>query len=153
MTELSYFAEVAALDTGLSIVTTLRADGTMQACLVNAGVLNHPVTGVPVVGFVGLGSALKLRHLRERPRVTVAVRGGWKYAVVEGAAELIGPLDPHPQLDAEGLRMLLRDIFVAAGGTHDDWGRYDRVMREEARTAVLVAADRAYPKAAHPDAE
>ena len=119
MGDLSYFAEVAALDTGLSIVTTLRADGTMQASLVNAGVLNHPVTGAAVVGF----------------------------------AELIGPLDPHPEVDAEGLRMLLRDIFIAAGGTHDDWDRYDRVMREEGRTAVLVAAARAYPKAPHPDAE
>ncbi len=147
MGDLSYFAEVAALDTGLSIVTTLRADATMQASLVNAGVLNHPVTGAPVVGFVALGTALKLKHLRARPQVTVAVRGGWRYAAVEGPAELIGPIDPHPEVDAEGLRMLLRDIFIAAGGTHDDWGTYDRVMREEGRTAVLVAHDRAYPTA------
>jgi hypothetical protein len=39
---------------------------------------------------------------------------------------------------------LLRDIFCAAGGTHDDWATYDRVMREERRTAVLVSPTRVY---------
>ena len=33
---------------------------------------------------------------------------------------------------------LLRAVFRAAGGTHDDWDTYDRVMAEERRTAVLV---------------
>ena len=42
--------------------------------------------------------------------------------------------------------MLLRDIFTAAGGTHDDWDTYDRVMREERRTAVLIAPTRTYSK-------
>jgi hypothetical protein len=37
---------------------------------------------------------------------------------------------------------LLRDVFAAAGGTHDDWDEYDRVMAAEGRTAVLVAPDR-----------
>jgi hypothetical protein len=44
----------------------------------------------------------------------------------------------------ERLRLLLRDIFRAAGGTHDDWATYDRVMLEERRTAVLVSPTRAY---------
>jgi hypothetical protein len=29
-------------------------------------------------------------------------------------------------------------VFTAAGGTHDDWDEYDRVMAAEGRTAVLV---------------
>jgi len=33
-------------------------------------------------------------------------------------------------------------VFVAAGGTHDDWDEYDRVMAAERRTAVFVHADR-----------
>jgi len=37
---------------------------------------------------------------------------------------------------------LLRHVFVAAGGTHDDWDEYDRVMAAERRTAVFVHADR-----------
>ncbi|HWI02322.1 MAG TPA: hypothetical protein VNT52_00590, partial [Acidimicrobiales bacterium] len=29
--------------------------------------------------------------------------------------------------DGERLRLLLREIFTAAGGTHEDWDTYDRV--------------------------
>jgi len=39
---------------------------------------------------------------------------------------------------------LLRDIFTAAGGTHDDWDEYDRVMANERRVAVLVERERTY---------
>lgn len=35
-------------------------------------------------------------------------------------------------------------VFTAAGGTHDDWDTYDRVMAEERRTVVLVAPHRVY---------
>ena len=42
------------------------------------------------------------------------------------------------------LRVLLREIFVAAGGTHDDWDGYDRVMAQERRTAVLIRPERVY---------
>ena len=44
----------------------------------------------------------------------------------------------------ERIRLLLREIFTACGGTHDDWDTYDRVMAEERRTAVLVAPERVY---------
>ena len=47
-----------------------------------------------------------------------------------------------PGVDAERLRLLLREIFTAAGGTHDDSGRYDRVMAAERRVAVLVTPAR-----------
>jgi PPOX class probable F420-dependent enzyme len=145
MVDLSTFARVVSKDTGLSTISTLRADGTIQTSLVNAGVLKHPVTGEEVVGFVALGGSRKLAHLRQRPTITVTVRGGWEWAAAEGRAELIGPDDPREGVDAERLRVLLREIFTAAGGTHDDWPTYDKVMREERRTAVLVAPTRAYP--------
>ena len=48
------------------------------------------------------------------------------------------------ETDAESLRLLLRDVFTACGGTHDDWDTYDRVMREEGRVAVLVPPRRVY---------
>ena len=62
-----------------------------------------------------------------------------------GWTELAGPDDPLPGVDAERLRLLLREIFTAAGGTHDDWPTYDRVMAEERRTAVLVTPERTRP--------
>ena len=63
---------------------------------------------------------------------------------MDGTSELIGPDDPADGVDAERLRLLLREVFTAAGGTHDDWDTYDRTMREERRTAVLVTPTRVY---------
>ena len=144
MTDLSHVKELVALDHGLSVVVTLRPDHTPHTSVVNAGVPTHPVTGAAVVAFVAAGRARKLIHLRADPTVTIVVRAGWQWVAIEGRAELIGPDDPHPGVDAERLRVLLREIFAAAGGTHDDWDTYDRVMREEKRTAVLVAPTRIY---------
>jgi PPOX class probable F420-dependent enzyme len=144
MTSISQFAELVPLDHGLSTVVTLGPGGAPQATVVNAGVLPHPVTGEPVVGFVSAGVAHKLAHLRADPTIAVVVRAGWLWATVEGTAELIGPDDPHPDVDAERLRMLLREVFQAAGGSHDDWDTYDDVMRSERRTAVLVRPTRTY---------
>lgn len=87
---------------------------------------------------------VKLANLRVRPQLTATFRSGWRRATVEGRAQLAGPDDPQPWLDTEGLRLLLRAVFVAAGGQHDDWDEYDRVMVEEGRTVVLVEPRRVY---------
>lgn len=65
-------------------------------------------------------------------------RAGWEWVSVEGEVTLAGPDDELDGLDADGLTMLLRDIYAAAGGQHDDLAEYDRVMASERRTAVLV---------------
>lgn len=144
MTDVADFAALVDRDRGLCVVSTLRAAGTIQSSLVNAGVLKHPVTGAQVVGFTTRGGSAKLAHLRVRPRATIVVRAGWEWATVEGTVELAGPADPLPGVDAEGLRVLLRDVFTAAGGTHDDWPTYDRVMAEERRAVVMIAPERVY---------
>src|SRR4029077_7236357 len=144
MTDLSAFADLAAADQGLIVFTTLRRDGSAQASVVNAGVLPHPLTNEPVVGLVAIGGARKLAHLRADPRNTVTARSGWQWATVEGTAQLIGPDDPHPDVDAERLRLLLREVFTAAGGTHDDWEAYDVEMAAQHRTAVLITPTRVY---------
>jgi len=144
VTDLEAFAALVPLDHGLAVVSTARADGTIQSSVVNAGVLDHPVTGAPVVGFVAAGSSTRLGNLRARPRATVVLRAAWRWAGVEGRTELAGPDDPMPGVDGERLRLLLREIFTAAGGTHEDWDAYDRVMAEERRVAVLVAPERVY---------
>jgi len=59
-------------------------------------------------------------------------------ATVEDDAEIIGPDDPRRDVDEHALRRLLRDVFRAAGGTHDDWDEYDRVMAADRRAALLV---------------
>jgi PPOX class probable F420-dependent enzyme len=138
------FAGLVAADNGLCVVSTVRADGTVQSTLVNAGVLAHPVTGDEVVGFVVRGGTRKLTNLRARPRATVLVRSGWQWATAEGPVDLAGPDDALAGLGPDAIPQLLRDVFTAAGGTHDDWDAYDRVMAEERRTAVLVIPDRVY---------
>jgi hypothetical protein len=112
--------------------------------VVNAGVLDDPVTGKKVVGFVAGAASQRLKHLRARPRATVVIRAGWQWAGVEGSVEIVGPDDARQGIDGEALRVLLRDIFSAAGGTHDDWDAYDRAMADERRVAVLIDPDRTY---------
>jgi PPOX class probable F420-dependent enzyme len=144
MTSLNDAVALAADENGLAVVSTLRADGTIQASLVNAGALRHPVTGEQVLAFVTYGK-VKLANLRVRPQLAATFRRGWMWATVEGRAELAGPDDPQPWLtDSEQLRLLLREVFTAAGGTHDDWDEYDRVMAQQRRTVVLVTPDRVY---------
>ncbi len=143
MTTLDDVVALARLEQFLVVVSTARADGSIQSSLVNAGVIPHPTTGDAVVALVTYGPT-KLRNLRARPQITVTVRSGWQWATVEGRAELIGPDDPHPGIDPERLRLLLREVFTAAGGTHDDWDAYDAEMRDQHRTVVLVAPTRIY---------
>ena len=143
MTTLEEAAALAHHDRGLVVISTLRANGTIQASLVNAGVIAHPASGETALGLVTAGR-IKLANLRARPQVTATFRDGWQWAAVEGHADLIGPDDPQPWLDAEGLRRLRREIFAAAGGEHDNWDEYDRVMAEERRAAVLIRPDRIY---------
>lgn len=144
MGDLAAFAGLVPLDHGLVVVSTSRTDGTIQSSVVNAGVLDHPLTGQPVVGFVSAGSSQRLINLRERPRATVVIRAGWRWAGVEGPVDLAGPDDALSDIAGDRLRMLLREIFIAAGGTHDDWAEYDRVMADERRVAVLVTPERTY---------
>ena len=146
MSGLEDFARLVDGDHGLCVVSTLRPDGTIQSSVVNAGVLPHPVTGAQVVALVSRGDAHRVANLRARPRAIVVVCAGWEWAGVDGPVELAGPDDPMPGVDAERRRLLLREIFTAAGGTHDDFGAYDRVMAEERRVAVLVAPARISPR-------
>jgi len=154
--DIEEFRELIGREHGLVVVSVTRDDGTISSSVVNAGVLPHPVTGKTVVGMVIRGGTRKLALLRKRPYANVVVRAGWQWSAAEGSVDLIGPVDPYPRddsdahagtgpsLDAERIRVLLREIFTAAGGTHDDFDTYDRVMREEGRTAVLVNPDRVY---------
>jgi PPOX class probable F420-dependent enzyme len=144
MTTLDEAVALAAPESGLAVISTVRADGSVQASLVNVGLLPHPAGGQPVLGFTTYGK-VKLANLRARPQLAVTFRNGWQWATVEGRAELAGPDDTQPWLsDPDRLRQLLRDVFTAAGGTHDNWAEYDRVMAAERRAVVLIEPTRVY---------
>jgi hypothetical protein len=112
MTDLTDFARLVTLDSGLCVVSTLRGDGTIQSSVVNGGVLDHPLTGRPVVGL-GQGGSRKLANLRARPQATIVVRSGWEWAAADGRAEL-APAIRCPAR-CRGVRLLLRAVFTAAG--------------------------------------
>lgn len=136
----------------LAVLVTLRPDGDPSTSLVNAGILAHPVTGEQVVAFVARGHTAKLANLRRRPRATLVFRAGWEWVAVTGPVELAGPDDDLLGLDPQagpqqpggpsGVPGLLRSIFQAAGGAHDDLATYDEVMARERRTAVLLRPQR-----------
>ncbi len=136
-------ARIAAADHHLAVVATTRSDGAIQSSVVNAGLLDDPVNSDTVVAFVTYGR-VKLCNLRSRPVVTLVFRAGWQWVAVEGRAKIAGPDDLLEGFDRSRLPQLLRDVFTAAGGTHDDWQAYDAVMARERRAAVLVTPERVY---------
>lgn len=135
---------VVALDHGLASVTTVRPDGSLQSTVVNAGVVAHPVGRHQVAAFVARGGTRKIGHLRADPRATLTWRAGWAWITVEGTVELCGPDDPMPGVEPDRSRHLLREIFSAAGGEHEDWAEHDRVVAAERRVAVLITPARIY---------
>ena len=135
---------LVALDNGLAGLSTLRRDGTVQSTVVNAGVIDHPVTGAPVAAFVGRPATRKIANLRANPHATLLWRAGWAWAAAEGVVELVGPDDELEGIDPDTLPTLLRRVYAGAGGEHDDWAEYDRVMAAERRIAVLLTPSRIY---------
>lgn len=140
--DLDLVRRLVSAEHGLAVVATTRADGSVHASLVNAGVLADPTGGGPVVGTVIRGDAVKLEHFRRTGTATITFRSGWEWVSVDGPVRIIGPDDPAPDLDPARLPDLLRDVFTAAGGTHEDWDEYDRVMAAERRAAVLLTPRR-----------
>src|SRR5438270_11380580 len=138
MASLDLVRRLGAADSWLAVVATTRADGSVHASLVNAGVVDDPVTGRPVVGLVAGGATRKLAHLRRSGRATVVFRSGWEWVAVEGPVRIAGPDDALEDFSPEDVPGLRRAGFRGAGRTHEDWDGDDRVMAAERRAAVLV---------------
>lgn len=142
MPDINEVATFLADEHGLAVVSTTQADGRVLSSVVNCGVIDHPVNGARCVALVAAGGAARLTHIRRGSHVTIAIRRGWKWLSVTGEADIIGPDERPDGIDADALRLLLRHVFQAAGGSHDDYDEYDLAMVKEGRTAVLVAPDR-----------
>jgi hypothetical protein len=131
---------LASREAGLAVVVTYRSDGSAQTSVVNAGVITHPLTGKPAIGFVIQGRGRKkLANLRAHPMAAVVFRSGWDWVSVEGSVDLVGPDDLLDDLGPEAVFPLFHEIYVASiGGTADDWAARDGVIEQEGHTAVLV---------------
>lgn len=145
MASIDDIRKLVSLDHGLASLSTLRRDGSVQSTVVNAGVIDHPISGKPVAAFVGRPATRKIAHLRENPRGTLLWRAGWAWVAAEGTVELVGPDDALERVEPDSVPALLRSVYSAAGGgEHDDWAEYDRVMATERRVAVLLTPTRIY---------
>ena len=139
MADLDHAARLAAADHNLAVFAVGRPDGSVHASVVNAGVIDDPVDGSPGVAAVVGGDSRKLGLLRASGRATLVFKDGWDWAAVSGPARLVGP-DDGPDLGLD-VPELLRSVFRAAGGSHEDWAEFDRVMAAERRCAVFVRAE------------
>lgn len=53
--DLEFVRRLSLQEHGLATVSTVRADGTVHSSVVNAGVIEDPVTKAAGVGFVAMG--------------------------------------------------------------------------------------------------
>jgi PPOX class probable F420-dependent enzyme len=128
---------LAGSEQGLCVVATTRTDGSVHGSVVNAGPMQHPITGAEVVAFVVRSDARKLQHFVRSGRASLTFRRGWRWVGVEGPVDVIGP---------EGAETpgLLQEVFRAAGGDHEDWDEFDRVMAAERRVGVFLHPERIF---------
>ena len=142
MSDIEIFSNYLSEETGLATVSTTQADGRILSSVVNCGMIKHPLTGDTCVAFVSGSKAARLRHIDRGSQVTVNVRRGWIWSSVTGPADLIRPESLPESIDAEQMRLLLREVFHAAGGMHDDLEEYDRAMAQEERVVVCITPKR-----------
>ena len=137
--------ELAGREQFLAVVATLRDDSTIQSSLVNAGVLDHPVTGdQSVLAFVTYGAA-KLRNLRARPQVAVTFRSGWSWATVEGTSRTDRARRPESARSTPTLPAVAARNLHCSGRSARRLGRVRQsTMVDQGRVAVFVDATRIY---------
>ena len=140
MADLEDARRLGAADHNLAVFTVSDRPGGVHASVVSAGVIDDPVDGGAGVAAVVGGSSRKLRLLREVGRATLVFKSGWEWVAVTGPVRLVGP-DDGTELGLD-VPETIRAVFRAAGGTHDDWDEFDRVMAAERRCAVFVRGER-----------
>lgn len=139
MADLADVTRLAAADHHLAVFTVARPDGTVHASVVSVGVIPDPVDGSAGVAAVLGGGTRKLDLLRSTGRATVVCKSGGDWAAVTGLVRLVGP-DDGTELGLD-VPATIRSVFTAAGGTHENWAEFDRVMAADRRCAVFVRAD------------
>ena len=142
MSDIEIFSNYLLEETGLVTVSTTQVDGRVLSSVVNCGMIEHPLTGDTCVAFVSGSKAARLKHIDRGSQVTITARRGWAWSSITGPADLIRPEQVPESIDKEQMRLLLREVFHAAGGVHDDLEEYDRAMAQEGRVVVCVTPER-----------
>ena len=119
------------------VLTTFRRDGAAQMSIISCGPYREGVA------FTTRANRAKLHNLKRDPRCSLMVsQEDWRgYVVLEGRAQVLSA----DNTGSDELRDALRDVYrTAAGQEHANWDEYDRSMREDKRSAVIVVPDRIY---------
>ena len=84
-------------------------------------------------------TAMKVKHLRRDPRISLAVMNDGFYGAwvsVEGTAEIV---------ELPEAMELLVDYYRRASGEHPDWDDYRAAMERDQRVIIRFAIERAGP--------
>ena len=120
------------------VIATSRPNGATHSSIVVCGAYKDHAAFVSVYP-----RSQKIRNLRRDPNCTVlGVTDDWReWVSVEGQATLFD----SNNMDAEELRVMLREVFMACSHTeHPDWEEYDQAMIDQEAVIVLVKPERVY---------
>ena len=124
-------------ETNRGVLTTFRRDGAAQMSIVTCGPYREGVA------FTTTANRAKLLNLKRNAQCSLLVsqEDWWGYMVLEGRAQVLSA----ENTGAGEFRDALRDVYRSASGQeHPNWDEYDRAMREDRRSAVIVVPDRIY---------
>jgi PPOX class probable F420-dependent enzyme len=117
-----------------AVMATFRKDGRPSLSPVTAGV---DAEGRVIIST--RETAMKVKHLRRDPRVSVMVfteRFYGEFVQVEGTAEIVALPDAMD---------LLIDYYRGISGEHPDWDDYRAAMERDQRVIVRFAMERVGP--------
>ncbi len=120
----------------MAVATTISGSGRSQSTVVTGGAFDGKAA------FVSRGDTVKVRNARRsgRASLTVLKPATGRYVTVEGPATVHGWDETAPS----ELLALLRQVYSAIGRSPDRWDDFDRSMREEQRTVVLITPQSVY---------
>ncbi|NNG37617.1 PPOX class F420-dependent oxidoreductase [Nakamurella aerolata] len=113
------------------VLTTFRADGSLQSSPVTAG-----VDGQGRVVISSYPERAKSRNIRRTPRASVLVLSddfGGAYVQLDGPAEV---LDLPEALDP------LVEYFRSISGEHPDWDEYRQAMTDQGKCLLRITPER-----------
>ena len=133
--------ELAGIEQELATAASGRLAALLQDHVSDRGAVNREGHGLPEPHILHR----RARGIRDQRKQLHRIARSGTHTPLHGPAN-IGCWQLHNVglAKGQGVRLLLRAVFTAAGGTHDNWDEYDRVMAEQRRTVVLVAPTRVY---------
>ena len=120
------------------VIGTQRPSGATHSSIVVCGVFQNKAAFVSVYP-----KSQKIINLRRNPLCTIlAVTDNWReYVVIEGKAELID----YNNTNESKMRPLLREVYMACSGSpHPNWEEYDKAMRDDRRSVIIVVPEHTY---------